>query len=82
MPADIIDRAIAKAVGGADATQLDEIVYEGYGPGGTAVMVEAMTDNRNRTVAEMRNLFDAQRRQPRRVRLRRLAVQHARRDHP
>lgn len=57
MPMDIIDRAIAKASGGADASQLDEIVYEGYGPGGTAVLVEAMTDNRNRTVAEVRNAF-------------------------
>lgn len=57
MPADIVERAIAKAVGGADETQLNEIVYEGYGPGGTAVMIEAVTDNRNRTVAEIRNLF-------------------------
>ncbi|HEX5141033.1 MAG TPA: YebC/PmpR family DNA-binding transcriptional regulator [Dehalococcoidia bacterium] len=57
MPNDIIDRAITKAVGGADASQLDEIVYEGYGPGGTAVLVEAVTDNRNRTVAEIRNAF-------------------------
>jgi YebC/PmpR family DNA-binding regulatory protein len=58
MPNDIIDRAIQKAVGGVDASQLDEIVYEGYGPGGTAVMVEAVTDNRNRTVAEVRNVFN------------------------
>jgi YebC/PmpR family DNA-binding regulatory protein len=58
MPADIIERAIAKAVGETDASQLDEIVYEGYGPGGTAVMVEAVTDNRNRTVAEVRNVFN------------------------
>jgi YebC/PmpR family DNA-binding regulatory protein len=57
MPMDIIERAIAKAVGGADASQLDEVVYEGYGPGGTAVLVEAVTDNRNRTVAEIRNAF-------------------------
>jgi YebC/PmpR family DNA-binding regulatory protein len=55
--ADIIERAINKAVGGGDEAQLDEIVYEGYGPGGTAVMIEAVTDNRNRTVAEIRNLF-------------------------
>jgi YebC/PmpR family DNA-binding regulatory protein len=58
MPADIIERAINKAVGEADSNQLDEIVYEGYGPGGTAVMVEAVTDNRNRTVAEVRNVFN------------------------
>jgi len=57
MPADIVDRAIAKAVGDTDASQLNEIVYEGYGPGGTAVMVETVTDNRNRTVAEVRNVF-------------------------
>ncbi len=57
MPADIVERAIAKAVGDADASQLDEIVYEGYGPGGTAVMIEAVTDNRNRTVAEIRNVL-------------------------
>jgi YebC/PmpR family DNA-binding regulatory protein len=57
MPADIVERAIAKAVGGLDASQLDEVLYEGYGPGGTAVMVEAVTDNRNRTVAEIRNAF-------------------------
>ncbi|HLF71983.1 MAG TPA: YebC/PmpR family DNA-binding transcriptional regulator [Dehalococcoidia bacterium] len=57
MPMDIIDRAIAKAVGDGDSSQLDEIVYEGYGPGGTAIMVEALTDNRNRTVAELRNVL-------------------------
>jgi YebC/PmpR family DNA-binding regulatory protein len=57
MPMDVIERAINKAVGGGEASQLDEIVYEGYGPGGTAVMVEAVTDNRNRTVAEVRNAF-------------------------
>jgi YebC/PmpR family DNA-binding regulatory protein len=57
MPLDIIQRAIAKASGAGDDSQVDEILYEGYGPGGTAVMVEAMTDNRNRTVAEVRNVF-------------------------
>jgi YebC/PmpR family DNA-binding regulatory protein len=57
MPADIIERALAKATGEADASQLAEIVYEGYGPGGAAVLVEAVTDNRNRTVAEVRNAF-------------------------
>jgi YebC/PmpR family DNA-binding regulatory protein len=57
MPADIVDRAIAKAVGDADSSQLAEILYEGYGPGGTAVMIEAVTDNRNRTVADIRNVF-------------------------
>jgi YebC/PmpR family DNA-binding regulatory protein len=58
MPMDIIERAINKAVGDTDASQLVEIVYEGYGPGGTAVMVEAVTDNRNRTVAEVRNALN------------------------
>jgi YebC/PmpR family DNA-binding regulatory protein len=57
MPMDIIDRAIAKGTGGGDVSQLDEITYEGYGPGGAAVLVEALTDNRNRTVAEVRNAF-------------------------
>jgi YebC/PmpR family DNA-binding regulatory protein len=57
MPTDIIERAINKAVADADTANLDEVVYEGYGPGGTAVMVEAVTDNRNRTVAEIRNAF-------------------------
>jgi YebC/PmpR family DNA-binding regulatory protein len=57
MPMDLVDRAIAKGVGGGDASQLDEVTYEGYGPGGAAVLVEAMTDNRNRTVAEIRNAF-------------------------
>lgn len=57
MPSDIINRAIDRAVNGADSANLDEIVYEGYGPGGTAVMVEAVTDNRNRTASEIRNAF-------------------------
>jgi YebC/PmpR family DNA-binding regulatory protein len=57
MPADIVDRAIAKAVGDSDTSQLAEIVYEGYGPGGTAVMIETVTDNRNRTVADIRNVL-------------------------
>jgi len=57
MPVDVIDRALSKATGEADASQLDEIVYEGYAPGGAAVLVEALTDNRNRTVAEVRSAF-------------------------
>lgn len=57
MPADNIQRAIARGSGGGEGGQLDEIVYEGYGPGGVAILVEAMTDNRNRTVAELRNVF-------------------------
>ena len=57
MPADNIKRAIEKAVGGSAADQYEEIVYEGYGPGGVAILVEAATDNRNRTVADVRSLF-------------------------
>ena len=57
MPADNIKRTIDKATGGGDAEQFEEIVYEGYGPGGVAVLVEAATDNRNRTAAEVRSIF-------------------------
>jgi YebC/PmpR family DNA-binding regulatory protein len=57
MPAENIKRAIDKATGGGDAEQYEEIVYEGYGPGGVAVLVEAATDNRNRTAAEVRSVF-------------------------
>jgi YebC/PmpR family DNA-binding regulatory protein len=57
MPADNIKRTIEKATGGGDAVQYEEIVYEGYGPGGVALLVEAQTDNRNRTAAEVRSIF-------------------------
>jgi len=57
MPADNIKRTIEKATGGGDGDQYEEIVYEGYGPGGVAVLVEAQTDNRNRTAAEVRSVF-------------------------
>src|SRR6186713_332917 len=57
MPADNIKRSIEKATGGGEAEQFEEIVYEGYGPGGVAVIVEAATDNRNRTAAEIRSIF-------------------------
>jgi len=56
MPKDVIDRAIKKSLGG-DAESYEEIRYEGYGPGGVAVIVEAMTDNRNRTASNVRSLF-------------------------
>ena len=56
MPKDNIDRAIKKATGG-DAEDYEEIRYEGYGPGGVAVIVEAMTDNRNRTASTVRSTF-------------------------
>jgi YebC/PmpR family DNA-binding regulatory protein len=57
MPAENIKRSIDKATGGGDAAEFEEIVYEGYGPGGVAVLVEAATDNRNRTAAEVRSIF-------------------------
>jgi YebC/PmpR family DNA-binding regulatory protein len=57
MPADTIKRAIEKATGGGEAEQYEEIVYEGYGPGGVGVLVEVATDNRNRTAAEIRSIF-------------------------
>jgi YebC/PmpR family DNA-binding regulatory protein len=58
MPNDNIERAIKRGTGeGNDAQHFDEIVYEGYGPGGVAVIVEAATDNKNRTAAEIRSIF-------------------------
>ncbi|MBM4415490.1 MAG: YebC/PmpR family DNA-binding transcriptional regulator [Chloroflexi bacterium] len=57
MPNDNIERAVQRGAGNADTDQLVEVTYEGYGPGGTAVIVEAVTDNRNRTVAEIRAAF-------------------------
>jgi YebC/PmpR family DNA-binding regulatory protein len=57
MPKDNIERAISKAGGGEDDTSYEEIRYEGYGPGGAAIIVEALTDNRNRTAAEVRTAF-------------------------
>jgi YebC/PmpR family DNA-binding regulatory protein len=57
MPADNIKRVIEKATGGGDGSNFEEITYEGYGPHGVAVMVEATTDNRNRTAADVRHLF-------------------------
>jgi len=57
MPKDTIERAIKRGAGGGDEGNLEEIRYEGYGPGGAAVMVDCMTDNKNRTVAEVRHAF-------------------------
>src|SRR2546427_3601332 len=57
MPSDNIKRTIDKATGGGDSDQFEEIVYEGYGPGGVAILVEAATDNRNRTAADVRSRF-------------------------
>jgi YebC/PmpR family DNA-binding regulatory protein len=57
MPADNIDRAIKKGTGELEGVVYDEIIYEGYGPGGVALLVQVLTDNRNRTVAELRNVL-------------------------
>jgi YebC/PmpR family DNA-binding regulatory protein len=57
MPNDTIDRAIKRGTGELEGVNYEEITYEGYGIGGVAVLIETMTDNRNRTVAELRHLF-------------------------
>lgn len=57
VPNDKLDRAIKRGTGELEGAALDEVTYEGYGPGGVAVLVETMTDNRNRTVSEVRHLF-------------------------
>jgi YebC/PmpR family DNA-binding regulatory protein len=57
MPADNIDRAIKRATGGGEGEDVQEVIYEGFGPAGTALMVEAVTSNKNRTVAEVRHAF-------------------------
>src|SRR4029077_1858656 len=58
MPKDNIQRAIKRGTGELDGGNLDEILYEGYGPGGVAVLCEILTDNRNRTASEIRQLFE------------------------
>ncbi len=57
MPKDNIQKAIQKGTGGSEGEAYEEVTYEGYGPGGTAVLVNALTDNRNRTVSEVRHVF-------------------------
>jgi YebC/PmpR family DNA-binding regulatory protein len=57
MPSDNIERSIKKATGELEGSQLVELTYEGYGPGGVAILVEVATDNKNRTVAEIRHVF-------------------------
>src|SRR5438552_14773204 len=57
MPADNIKRAVQKGTGELEGGQLDELQYEGYGPGGVAMIVDVVTDNRNRTVSEIRHVF-------------------------
>ncbi len=59
VPKDNIERSIKKATGELGAENFEEVVYEGYGPGGVAVLCEALTDNRNRTAGELRRLFEA-----------------------
>jgi len=58
MPKDNVDRAIKKGTGDMDGVNYEEIIYEGYGPGGVAVMVECLTDNKNRTIADVRYIFN------------------------
>lgn len=57
VPQDNIDRAIERALGTSEGSAFDEVAYEGYGPAGVALLIEALTDNRNRTVAEVRHVF-------------------------
>ncbi|MDI7267898.1 MAG: YebC/PmpR family DNA-binding transcriptional regulator [Myxococcota bacterium] len=57
MPADTVTRAIKRGTGELEGVTIEDIQYEGYGPGGVAVLVETMTDNKNRTVSEIRNIF-------------------------
>ena len=60
MPNDTIDRAIRRGTGAEEGVNYEEITYEGYGPGGVALLIEVVTDNRNRTVAEIRHMFSKQ----------------------
>lgn len=57
MPKDNIERAIAKGVGGTDGDSFEEMIYEGYGPGGTAILIETLSDNKNRTVGDVRHVL-------------------------
>jgi YebC/PmpR family DNA-binding regulatory protein len=57
MPNDTIDRAVRRGTGAEEGVNYEEITYEGYGPGGVAILIEAVTDNRNRTVAEIRHML-------------------------
>ncbi len=57
MPKDTMQRAIQKGAGGGEGAAFEEVIYEGYGPGGVAILVEGLTDNRNRTVGEVRHCF-------------------------
>lgn len=57
MPLENIDRAIKRASGGSDGSALSEVTYEGYGPGGSAILIQVLTDNKNRTLGEVRNIL-------------------------
>ena len=57
MPADNIERAVKKGTGELEGVSYEEVTYEGYGPGGVAILVEALTDNKNRTTSDVRNIF-------------------------
>ncbi|MCV5689982.1 YebC/PmpR family DNA-binding transcriptional regulator, partial [Escherichia coli] len=57
MTRDTVNRAVSRGTGGEGDDNMETVIYEGYGPGGTAVMVECMTDNRNRTVSGVRHAF-------------------------
>src|SRR5512141_14963 len=58
MPADNIKRAVQKGTGELPGVTYEDMTYEGYGPGGVAVIIESVTDNKNRTVSEIRHMFD------------------------
>jgi YebC/PmpR family DNA-binding regulatory protein len=58
MPSDNIERAVKRGAGGTEENMLEEIIYEAYGPGGTAIIIEALTDNKNRTVSVIRKLIE------------------------
>jgi YebC/PmpR family DNA-binding regulatory protein len=60
MPKDNIERAIKKGTGELEGVSYDEVSYEGYGPGGVALLIECLTDNKNRTVADIKHIFDRQ----------------------
>ena len=69
MPADNIKKAIQRGTGELPGVNYEEVTYEGYGPGGAAVIIETLTDNKNRTVGELRHMLDEAQRQPRRDQL-------------
>ena len=75
MPRENIERAIRRGTGEEPGVSYEEIIYEGYGPGGVALMIQTLTDNKNRTVGEIRHLLGEIQRQPRRREQRGLDVQ-------